>query len=43
MDRDGIDLASRRLGGSVVAASDESFGVKAHLSRRRGRYFASVG
>jgi allantoicase len=27
----GIDLASRRLGGSVVAASDESFGFKERL------------
>ena len=26
-----VDLASRALGGSVVAASDESFGVKEHL------------
>jgi allantoicase len=26
-----VDLASRGLGGSVVAASDESFGVKEHL------------
>lgn len=26
-----VDLASRRLGGSVVAASDESFGVKERL------------
>lgn len=27
----GVDLACRTLGGSVVAASDESFGVKEHL------------
>ncbi|PRC43294.1 allantoicase, partial [Mycobacterium sp. ITM-2017-0098] len=27
----GVDLASRTLGGSVVAASDESFGVKERL------------
>ena len=26
-----VDLASRALGGSVVAASDESFGVKERL------------
>lgn len=30
----GVDLASRALGGSVVAASDESFGVKERLIDR---------
>jgi len=28
-----VDLASRALGGSVVAASDESFGVKERFDR----------
>ena len=44
MLRDGRAVRQGLLEDELTSESiDETFGVKAHLSRRRGRYFASVG